>query len=209
MLSANTYEPYGGNLKKTEFANGQYVQYTYDEFDRKTQAEYNNGRYIRYFYNAEGSVSKLTYGDGTTEKGGYQFEYDSLGRLIRSTEYHAGGLFQRTEHLYDAYNRLKIQRWVMGEKTRSEKYTYSDGTDGDGSLTQLKTGSGHKINYTYDALKRLKNASVVNSSNVELFKTACSYRTVSANHSSAQVEYYNVKHGSSFYVKIDRTIDYI
>lgn len=160
MLSANTYEPYGGNLKKTEFANGQYVQYTYDEFDRKTQAEYNNGRYIRYFYNAEGSVSKLTYGDGTTEKGSYQFEYDSLGRLIRSTEYRAGGLFQRTEHLYDA-------------------------------------------------LKRLKNASVVNSSNVELFKTACSYRTVSGNQSSAQVEYYNVKHGSSFYVKIDRTIDYI
>ena len=74
MLSANTYEPYGGNLKKTEFANGQYVQYTYDEFDRKTQAE---------------------------------------------------------------------------------------------------------------------------------------YRTVSGNQSSAQVEYYNVKHGSSFYVKIDRTIDYI
>lgn len=79
MLSANTYEPYGGNLKKTEFANGQYVQYTYDEFDRKTQAEYNNGRYIRYFYNAEGSVSKLTYGDGSTAKGSYQFEYDSLG----------------------------------------------------------------------------------------------------------------------------------
>ena len=193
MLSANTYEPYGGNLKKTEFANGQYVQYTYDEFDRKTQAEYNNGRYIRYFYNAEGSVSKLTYGNGTTEAGSYQFEYDSLGRAVRSTEYRAGSLFQRTEHLYDAYNRLNIQRWVMGEKTRSEKYTYSDGTDGDGSLTQLKTGSGHKINYTYDKLKRLKNASVVNSSNVELFKTACSYRTVSGNQSSAQVEFRNIR----------------
>ena len=81
----------------------------------------------------------------------------------------------------------------MGEKTRSEKYTYSDGTDGDGSLTQLKTGSGHKINYTYDKLKRLKNASVVNSSNVELFKTACSYRTVSGNQSSAQVEFRNIR----------------
>ena len=81
----------------------------------------------------------------------------------------------------------------MGEKTRSEKYTYSDGTDGDGSLTQLKTGSGHKINYTYDALKHLKNASVVNSSNVELFKTACSYRTVSGNQSSAQVEFRNIR----------------
>ena len=48
-LSANTYEPNGGNLEKTVFANGQYVQYTYDEFDRKTQAEYNTSRYISLY----------------------------------------------------------------------------------------------------------------------------------------------------------------
>ena len=108
-LSANTYEPNGGNLEKTVFANGHYVQYTYDEFDRKTQAEYNTGRYIRYFYNAEGPVSKLTYGDGTTEAGSYQFEYDSLGRLIRSAEYDGGGnLIQRTgwEREYCSHRRV-------------------------------------------------------------------------------------------------------
>ena len=96
----------------------------------------------------------------------------------------------------------------MGEKTRSEKYTYSDGTDGDGSLTQLKTGSGHKINYTYDALKHLKNASVVNSSNVELFKTACSYRTVSGNQSSAQVEFRNVRRSSDNELLEGKKYDY-
>ena len=44
---------------------------------------YNSGRYVTYTYNAEGSLAKLTYGDGTTEKGSYTFEYDSLGRPAR------------------------------------------------------------------------------------------------------------------------------
>ena len=183
----------GGNLKKLTYGNGQYVEYTYDEFDRLVKMVYNSGRYVTYTYNAEGSLAKLTYGDGTTEKGSYTFEYDSLGRPVRSTEYRAGSLLQRTEHLYDAYNRLYIQRWVMGGKSRSEKYTYSDGANGDGSLTQLKTGSGYKINYTYDGLKRLQTATVANSSDVELFKTAYAFRSVSGNQSSAQVQYRNVR----------------
>ena len=73
----------GGNLKKLTYGNGQYVEYTYDEFDRLVKMVYNSGRYVTYTYNAEGSLAKLTYGDGTTEKGSYTFEYDSLGRPAR------------------------------------------------------------------------------------------------------------------------------
>ena len=193
-LSANTYEPNGGNLEKTVFANGQYVQYTYDEFDRKIQAEYNTGRYIRYFYNAEGSVSRLTYGDGTTEKGSYQFEYDSLGRLIRSAEYDGGGnLIQRTEQKYDAYNRLSSQKWVLGTDAYTESYTYDDGTNGDGSLKQMTTGTGDTIDYTYNKLKQLEKTEVKNTSGSPVFNTAYAYRTVSGNQSSAQVEFRNIR----------------
>ena len=208
-LSANTYEPNGGNLEKTVFANGQYVQYTYDEFDRKTQAEYNNGRYIRYFYNAEGSVSRLTYGDGTTEKGSYQFEYDSLGRLIRSAEYDGGGnLIQRTEQKYDAYNRLSSQKWVLGTDAYTESYTYDDGTNGDGSLKQMTTGTGDTIDYTYNKLKQLEKTEVKNTSGSPVFNTAYAYRAVSGSRTSAQVEFRNVRRSSDNELLEGKKYDY-
>ena len=67
----------------------------------------------------------MSYGDSTGELASYRFEYDSLGRLIRSAELDAdGGTVQRTEHIYDGYNRLSRQSWTLGGKTYSESYVY-------------------------------------------------------------------------------------
>ena len=88
---------------------------------------YNSGSYVAYTYNAEGSLARLSYGDSTGELASYRFEYDSLGRLIRSAELDAdGGTVQRTEHIYDGYNRLSRQSWTLGGKTYSESYGTSD-----------------------------------------------------------------------------------
>ena len=112
---------------------------------------------------------------------------------MTSRETANGTTKQRTEHLYDEFDRLYIQRWNIDGKTRSEKYTYDDAESGDGALTQFKSGSGHKINYTYDALRRLTTASVTNSSNVELFKTAYAYLTLSGSQTSTLVQYRSVR----------------
>ena len=113
--------------------------------------------------------------------------------MVRSSQYDGTTLVQRTEHLYDEYGRLYIQRWTIDGKTRSEKYTYDDGENGDGSLIQFKSGTGHKINYNYDPLRRLSNASVTNSSGTELFKTAYAYEAVSGNRSSTRIQFRNVR----------------
>ena len=61
------------------------------------------------------------------EKGSYTFEYDSLGRPIRSYEYDgSGNLIQSIEQLYDEYSRLTAQNWVVGDTPYSESYTYND-----------------------------------------------------------------------------------
>lgn len=66
--------------------------------------EYTGGRYVTYTYNAEGQLAKLTYGDGENEVASYLFEYDSLGRLVRSSEANGSGtIMQRTEHIYDEH----------------------------------------------------------------------------------------------------------
>ena len=84
---------------------------------------------------------------------------DSLGRLIRSTEYDANNtITQRTEHLYDEYSRLSSQSWVVQGDPFTESYTYNDpptddqnvGADDpvrpkDGSLARMTTAIGATI----------------------------------------------------------------
>ena len=98
--------------------------------------EYTGGRYVTYTYNAEGQLAKLTYGDGANEKASYLFEYDSLGRLVRSSEAVGNTVKLRTEHIYDGYNRLSKQKWSANGSVYTEYYTYDDGASGDGSLGQ-------------------------------------------------------------------------
>ena len=133
--------------------------------------------------------------DGETV-GSYAFEYDSLGRLIRSTAMDENGsVTQRTEHLYDAFNRLSGQSWTLGSQTYSERYAYSDGEKGDGSLTSMTAATGDSLSFGYDALKRLNRVTVKNGSSV-ILNTAYAYRDVSWNRGSAQVEFRNVRLGS-------------
>ena len=105
---------------------------------------------------------------------------------VHSTADCTDSTVQRTEHIYDAYNRPKAQKWMIGGKTRSETYTYDDSADG-GSLKQLKTSSGQKINYAYDSLKRLSTTSVTSSTGVALFNTDYTYHAQNSTKSTAQV----------------------
>ena len=200
VLSTNDYAPRGGNLTQTTYANGVAVTYSYDLLDRLVEKSYHEtGKpdfTIRYTYNAESQLARLRYEEDGETVGSYAFEYDSLGRLIRSTAMDENGsVTQRTEHLYDAFNRLSGQSWTLGSQTYSERYAYSDGEKGDGSLTSMTAATGDSLEFGYDALKRLNRVTVKNGSSV-ILNTAYAYRDVSWNRGSAQVEFRNVRLGS-------------
>ena len=176
------------------------MTYSYDLLDRLVEKSYHEtGKpdfTIRYTYNAESQLARLRYEEDGETVGSYAFEYDSLGRLIRSTAMDENGsVTQRTEHLYDAFNRLSGQSWTLGAQTYSERYAYSDGEKGDGSLTSMTAATGDSLNFGYDALKRLNRVTVKNGSSV-ILNTAYAYRDVSWNRGSAQVEFRNVRLGS-------------
>ena len=176
------------------------VTYSYDLLDRLVEKSYHEtGKpdlTIRYTYNAESQLARLRYEEDGETVGSYAFEYDSLGRLIRSTAMDENGsVTQRTEHLYDAFNRLSGQSWTLGAQTYSERYAYSDGEKGDGSLTSMTAATGDSLSFGYDALKRLNRVTVKSGSSV-ILNTAYAYRDVSWNRGSAQVEFRNVRLGS-------------
>ena len=119
---------------------------------------YSGGRYVNYRYNAEGSLAELDYGEGdAAPTATYRFEYDSLGRLIRSQQRDGNTVTQRTEQLYDTANRLSAQGWTIGGTSYRESYAYDAS---DGSLTTLNTAVGTRIGYNYDALKRLRSRAI-------------------------------------------------
>ena len=151
---------------------------------------YSGGRYVNYRYNAEGSLAELDYGEGdAAPTATYRFEYDSLGRLIRSQQRDGNTVTQRTEQLYDTANRLSAQDWTIGGTSYRESYAYDAS---DGSLTTLNTAVGTKIGYNYDALKRLRSRAIYQGS-TPLFENRYAYATQSGNQSTALVEFFNYR----------------
>ena len=157
MLAKYQYESgvNNGRLQKMTFGNDQTVQYSYDKFDRTTKEQYNNVTY-EYAYDASGQLAKQTSTAGEE----YNYEYDSLGRLIRSNEYNDGTFEQRTEHIYDASNRLTKQSWYNAGGTTTMSYAYSTTT---GLLTSLNAnlvGTSIPVAYTYQGANQLRSKAI-------------------------------------------------
>ena len=192
-LASYTYAANNGNLTGMTCGNGDSISYSYDSFDRLIKTRYNDtGDELLYTYNAEGSLAQLELRRNSTTVGIFSYEYDSLGRLIRSRQTDGTNTIQRTEHLYDAANRLKQQNYTVGNKSFTTNYTYSST---DGLLTSMKTAQGATIGYTYDGLKRQKKTTVTSGGSTVL-TTKYAYRTVSGKQTSTQPEYYKVIKGN-------------
>ena len=166
-----------GRLQKMTFGNDQTVQYSYDKFDRTTKEQYNNVTY-EYAYDASGQLAKQTSTAGEE----YNYEYDSLGRLIRSNEYNDGTFEQRTEHIYDASNRLTKQSWYNVGGATTMSYAYSTTT---GLLTSLNAnlvGTSIPVAYTYQGANQLRSKAIGSvMTKAYNFGTSSGYRTALPN----------------------------
>ena len=179
MLAEYQYESgvNNGRLQKMTFGNDQTVQYSYDKFDRTTKEQYNNVTY-EYAYDASGQLAKQTSTAGEE----YNYEYDSLGRLIRSNEYNDGTFEQRTEHIYDASNRLTKQSWYNVGGTTTMSYAYSTTTGLLSSLNANLVGTSIPVAYTYQGANQLRSKAIGSvMTKAYNFGTSSGYRTALPN----------------------------
>ncbi len=161
-LASYAYLAKNGPLSSITYGNSYVISYTYDALGRVVAESHDNVLKYKYIYGCEGALNRMEELDasGTVVKvTGY--EYDSLGRLIRSFEEELkNGEMVRTvstEHLYDTSNRLVKQSFMSGDGSLLyETYTYDED---DGTLAGLRTSSGKTLSYTYDYLKRLSSRS--------------------------------------------------
>ena len=154
------------------------MQYSYDKFDRTTKEQYNNVTY-EYAYDASGQLAKQTSTAGEE----YNYEYDSLGRLIRSNEYNDGTFEQRTEHIYDASNRLTKQSWYNAGGTTTMSYAYSTTTGLLSSLNATVQNSSLPVTYTYQGTNQLRSKAIGSvMTKAYNFGTSSGYRTALPNY---------------------------
>ncbi len=96
VLASNTYAANNGNLTRTTYGNGQYVEYTYDPFDRITAMAYNGSdQAFTYTYNNKGELWE-TFDPVNSLR--TRFEYDASGRLVRESRSNGAVFTQK----YDA-----------------------------------------------------------------------------------------------------------
>ena len=153
------------------------MQYSYDKFDRTTKEQYNNVTY-EYAYDASGQLAQQSSTAGEE----YNYEYDSLGRLIRSNEYNDGEFEQRTEHIYHTSNRLTKQSWYNAGGVTTMSYAYSTTT---GLLTSLNAnlvGTSIPVAYTYQGANQLRSKAIGSvMTKAYNFGTSSGYRTALPN----------------------------
>ena len=197
MLAQYQYESgvNNGRLQKMTFGNDQTVQYSYDKFDRTTKEQYNNVTY-EYAYDASGQLAKQTSTAGEE----YNYEYDSLGRLIRSNEYNDGEFEQRTEHIYDASNRLTKQSWYNVGGTTTMSYAYSTTTGLLSSLNATVQNSSIPVTYTYQGANQLRSKAIGSvMTKAYNFGTSSGYRTALPNYVNYRDSSGNLIYGDNCY----------
>ena len=164
-LGKYTYSGENGVLEKMEYGNGTYITYEYDIYGRQTRVKHWDASDTlvsqeHYFYNGNGDVSRMEHLDGAGKLlEAYIYEYDSLGRLIRSQLEDDASLQLKTEHIYDASNRLSRQNYYIDGVDFTEEFVYNEK---DGSLSQMTTANGDTLTYSYDSIKRLWKVNAAN-----------------------------------------------
>ena len=125
--------------------------FTYDTQDRLTSVTDQRGLTTTYKYNAYGDLIE----QDSPDTGLTTFAYDNASNLIQRTD--ARG--QISTYTYDALNRLLTVTYAS-DASENVTYSYDQGTNGIGRLTQIQDESG-QTNYAYNALGQMTGKTVV------------------------------------------------
>ncbi len=161
-LSINTYYPYNGALKLTTYGNGDTVSYDYTNLGNLKSQSHNGTECYSWNYNASGVL--LSHLDKPNDSG-YNYVYDSLGRLVKKeiTNYAGNEYIGYIEQGFDKRNNVNKLTTNFGGVTHTQKYSYNTTGKNDNSSEYKKDNlptyyqiySSRYAIYDYDGLNRL------------------------------------------------------
>lgn len=156
------YAPNGGPITSLEYGNGDSEAYGYNLYGQLSSVQHYSENLLEYVesyaYDPFGNVGRSVVTDGSGSLiADYQYEYDSLGRLIRSQQSGDGVTELWTQHEYDGQNRLSDQYWRVSDSSLHESYNYNNNN---GTLSSMLLGTGRTLSFEYDNLLRVSRRNV-------------------------------------------------
>lgn len=126
-LITNTYAANNGNLTRSDYGNGDYVSYTYDNLDRVVGKAYYGTNVGRWNYNANGQVGLFEDLESNRE---YYYYYDDIGRLtrlnIQGTSSSSSDFYASLSTGYNSLDQTTGMSYTFAGQTKNVGYTYSD-----------------------------------------------------------------------------------
>ena len=137
---STSYSYAGEQLSKVSDSLGNSLVYSYDAAGRKTKEEVQESgggsEYsVSYSYDADGNVSRVRYGDGSTE----EYVYDEVGKLLHA----ADPLGVVNGYSYDALRRL-LRASRAGETLADYSYDARD------NVVEVRDARDHVTGRAYD-----------------------------------------------------------
>jgi YD repeat-containing protein len=131
-LVSYTYDVNNGNLLRTTYANGFYTDYEYDELERVKTVRENGTIIYTCTYDADGNVNCI---DDRKWSVLQQYEYDSIGRLVRMEQKSKSVYQEWKEVTSDSTSQVETVKYVAPDMTQNYAYSYFTYTDLIGSVT--------------------------------------------------------------------------
>ncbi len=159
-IASNTYSANNGNLTKTTYANGDFVEYTYDKYDNLTKITGENGTIAEFIYNKKGLVAKAVDNSSTTTT---YYYYDFGGNLTGEYRQNKSGDLAYYLSVDEEGNQIEktsingqLKTITTGTDKDGKEFVSNDGitaettTDDFGRKTEVKTsrGEGKSVFFT-------------------------------------------------------------
>ena len=163
-LMSYQYGANNGNLTRSTYGNGDYVENVYDNLDRVKAVKYNGVEKFRWAYGANGSV-----GLHTDLVNGVKWQYDyNLNGDVTSVVGNNGTSFR---YNYRSDGVLAGDTVTVGGVSKTTAYTNTT----QGVLTQIQYGNNAKLHYTYDGFSRVTGTALGTNVSSPVLATSYSY----------------------------------
>lgn len=192
-VSSNTYDNNNGNLIRTDYANGDYITYTYDNYDNIVEVAGETGTIAQFVYNKKGLISKCIDAlNSLTTYYYYDFEGNKIGEYRQSTD---GSLSYYTSVNSNGYQ-------VEKTSVNGQAKTITSGTDSDGNA--FVSYDGVSVDTSSDGFGRTEKVTTSQSNSSDSFTTNYEYAEGDgANSTTHRIKTVTQKHGEIQLVKLD------
>ncbi len=207
-LVAYSYSGVNGEVSRMTYGNGQYVDYTYDEFERVSQVSVNGTAAYTYTYDNNGNVARA---DDLLLDTTYLYYYDDNGALIKTICTDDDRTFKVLTENNSSNSRVESTIFEIDSSAQKYSFLYCDEDttytkNNEDLLRKVTLPNNSYLLYGYDNLNRRPYAKTYTSSGTLIFENHTQFKA-NGNSTTNLVSYYQTGNETDGYRVFTYTYD--